>query len=109
MKSELVLFGQHINMAPRVNRRRLVVLFYGLGINPLALAHERFLDPHAPVAVMPSMSSSPEPIIQSTWMRLSLAPLAASSSGVSLSPSRGRMSRPGRARCAMRRSHRRAC
>ncbi|MGA2650320.1 MAG: hypothetical protein ABSF28_07345 [Terracidiphilus sp.] len=30
MKSELVLFGQHINMAPRVNRRRLVVLFYGI-------------------------------------------------------------------------------
>lgn len=30
MKSELVLFGQHINMTPRVNRRRLVVLFYGI-------------------------------------------------------------------------------
>ena len=31
-----------------------------------------------PVAVMPSMSSLPEPIIQSTWIRLSFAPLAAS-------------------------------
>ena len=41
-----------------------------------------------PVAVMPSMSSFSDPIIQSTWMRLSLAPLAASCWGVSLSPSR---------------------
>jgi hypothetical protein len=30
MKRELVLLGQHVNMAPRVNRRRLVVLFYGI-------------------------------------------------------------------------------
>jgi hypothetical protein len=30
MKSELILFGQHINMAPRTNRRRLVGLFYGV-------------------------------------------------------------------------------
>jgi hypothetical protein len=30
MKREIVLFGQHVNMAPRANRRRLVVLFYGI-------------------------------------------------------------------------------
>jgi hypothetical protein len=30
MKTELVLFGQHINMAPRTNRRLLVVVFYGV-------------------------------------------------------------------------------
>jgi hypothetical protein len=30
MKSELVLFGKHINMASRSRRRRLVVVFYGV-------------------------------------------------------------------------------
>ena len=39
-----------------------------------------------PVAVMPSKLISLDPIIQSTWIRLSFAPLAASSSGVSRSP-----------------------
>ena len=41
-----------------------------------------------PDAVTPSTSSSADPIIQSTWIRLVLAPRAASSSGLSLSPSR---------------------
>jgi hypothetical protein len=30
MKTELVLFGKHFNMAPRARRRRLVVAFYGV-------------------------------------------------------------------------------
>jgi uncharacterized membrane protein YeaQ/YmgE (transglycosylase-associated protein family) len=30
MKTELVLFGKHFNLAPRARRRRLVVAFYGI-------------------------------------------------------------------------------
>ena len=40
-----------------------------------------------PLAEMSSTSIAPEPIIQSTWMRLEFAPRAASSSGVALSQS----------------------
>ena len=74
------------------------LLSYGTGAKRLILAAGGQA-PHAhsplrntgarlPSAWTPSMSISPEPIIQSMWMRLLLPPCAAICSGVSFAPSR---------------------
>ena len=53
-------------------------------LNPLAFAHQR-LELYRRLAT-PSTSISPEPIIQSTWIRLAFAPSAANCSASIFSP-----------------------